>query len=621
MARRRKDLVRIEGVPGVALGEEALHALRHGPLSMHVAYLLGTVPFMLGLVFFWFDMSQNAQASLSIVPASIGMTVLFVWMKVWHVIFSGRVRDYLSGRDPRPWTWTRVWSIFHRQSFAHALGLVVMPVAFVLMIPFPICHAFFYSLCVVDDDASTADARSIWGRAWRNARLWKAQNLKAMWLFSPWLLGSILSVALFTTFLMSGNDGFLDAMAGRDFFTWIGFAFVLVCFAPVSPLGVLIAVNIAGGLGFGASLMTSFFGVQTALGTSGPWGYMNSGFVIVVFCLCYLIMDPIMRTVYVLRAYYGDSIVSGEAVKSDLLMHRRRFRKTAMRLSVIALLWVGNTTVQGAQTPDGFVEQQTLDDAIDRTLLQRKYQWREAEEPVFETSEPDGSGSVGDDNKDPSEKTPLERVREWIDDLQKRFEAWLNRRNANQTPPTRAPTPLGGGASFFEEITIGGWSILVVLVAAALVGLYLLVSKNRRLRVQALPGDGSLSTVEALPDVSDESVTADALPSDEWMKMGDDYLAKGDVRLALRAYVLATLSALAFVNVIRLARHKSNGDYGYEVQRGLRDRQELVDAFAQNIRQLESNWYGDHGVDQTALAVFRENLNRIMMYVRTRTAD
>ena len=619
MARRRKDLVRLEGVPGVALGEEALHALRHGPLSMHVAYLLGTVPFMLGLLFFWFDMSQNAQASLSVVPASIGMTILFVWMKVWHVIFSGRVRDYLSGRESRPWTWKRVWSIFHRQSFAHALGLVLMPVALFLMIPFPICHAFFYSLCVVDDEESATDTRSIWGRAWRNATLWKGQNLKAMWLFSPWFLGSILSVALFMGYVLRGDEGFLDAMTGTDVYTWIGFAFWLVCLAPVSPLGILIGVNVALGLGMGASLITSFFGVQTALGTSGPWGYLNSGFVIVVFCLCYLIMDPIMRTVYVLRAYYGDSIVSGEAVKSDLLMHRRRFRNTAAGLGVIAFLWLGATSTEAAQSTEGVVEQEALDDAIDRTLQQRKYQWREAEEPAFETPEPSGAAASGSEEKDPSEKSVLERIRDWVGDLRDRFQKWLESKNNNNPTPTR--TPRAGGTNWWEGISFGGWSILVILVAAIVAGMYLFIVKNRRLGVQALPDTGTLSAVEALPDVSDESVTADALPSDEWMKMGDDYLAKGDVRLALRAYVLATLSALAFVNVIRLARHKSNGDYGYEVQRGLRDRQELVDAFAQNMGQLERNWYGDHGVDQAALAVFRENLNRIMMYVRTRTAD
>ena len=186
MARRKKDRVRLDGVPGLALGEEALYALRHGPISMHVAYLLGTVPFMLGLLFFWFDMSQNAQASLSVVPAAIGMTVLFVWMKVWHAVFSILMRDYLSGREPRPWTVKRVWGIFHRQSFAHAVGLILMPLALLIMLPFPIVHAFFYTLSAVDDEEDDSeDSGSMWSRAWRQALLWKGQNTKVLWLFSP----------------------------------------------------------------------------------------------------------------------------------------------------------------------------------------------------------------------------------------------------------------------------------------------------------------------------------------------------------------------------------------------------------------------------------------------------
>ena len=615
MARRKKDRVRLDGVPGLALGEEALYALRHGPISMHVAYLLGTVPFMLGLLFFWFDMSQNAQASLSVVPAAIGMTVLFVWMKVWHAVFSILMRDYLSGREPRPWTVKRVWGIFHRQSFAHAVGLILMPLALLIMLPFPIVHAFFYTLSAVDDEEDDSeDSGSMWSRAWRQALLWKGQNTKVLWLFSPWLLGTILGVATFMGFLFRGEDVFLDAMTGTDVVTWIGFAFWLVCLTPVSPLGILLGVNVGVGIGIGASLVTSFFGVQTVLGMSGPWAYLDTGFLVTVFCICYLVMDPIMRAVYVLRVYYGDSIVSGEAIRTDLLMYRRRMKRAAMGLGVIGLLWLGAPTPVMAERVGQAIESQTLDAAIDETLQQRKYQWRGPGEKVFETPVEEPDPTVVDGEAE--EMSRLDRIRAWVKDLFERFEAWLNRKSGTQ--------PAAGGpmnTSWWDGISIGGWSLIVVAVAAVIVALYIIVVNNRKAR----PGVGleaaAVAPVAALVDVSDESVTADALPSDEWMKMGNDYLAKGEVRLALRAYTLAMLAALAYVSVVRLARHKSNGDYRYEVQRGLRDRPELIDSFSQNMRQLERTWYGDHGVDQSALALYQENLNRVMTYVRTRTAS
>ena len=72
--------------------------------------------------------------------------------------------------------------------------------------------------------------------------------------------------------------------------------------------------------------------------------------------------------------------------------------------------------------------------------------------------------------------------------------------------------------------------------------------------------------VPARPDLNDASVTAAQLPEDEWLKLAGELLNQGDLRLALRAFYLATLAHLAAREIVSLARFKSNHDYEIEVQ-------------------------------------------------------
>jgi hypothetical protein len=49
--------------PMLDLAEEAVHLLRSAPAHLFGWYLLGTLPFILGLLYFWTDMSWSAIAS------------------------------------------------------------------------------------------------------------------------------------------------------------------------------------------------------------------------------------------------------------------------------------------------------------------------------------------------------------------------------------------------------------------------------------------------------------------------------------------------------------------------------------------------------------------------------
>ena len=93
--------------------------------------------------------------------------------------------------------------------------------------------------------------------------------------------------------------------------------------------------------------------------------------------------------------------------------------------------------------------------------------------------------------------------------------------------------------------------------------------------------------------------------------MARDLLNRGELRLALRAFYLATLAHLAERNLITLARFKSNRDYERELARRGHALAEVPVIFAQNVTTFERVWYGLHEVTPEMLQQFSGNVERM----------
>ena len=146
-------------------------------------------------------------------------------------------------------------------------------------------------------------------------------------------------------------------------------------------------------------------------------------------------------------------------------------------------------------------------------------------------------------------------------------------------------------------------AIAVVILAAVLWFLW----KRKKTRNIAVPAEPA----GVLPNVADENVLANQLPEDEWQTMARDFLLRGELRLSLRALFLATLAGLSRVELISIAKFKSNLDYQKELQRRARARSELQQLFSENMFLFESSWYGMHEVSPDLLNRFGANQNRI----------
>src|ERR1700723_2335057 len=77
--------------------EEAVHLLRTAPAGTLAAYYAGTLPFALGLLFFWSDMARSPFAARHLAEASLGLALLFLWMKFWQTVFTFGLRAQLTG--------------------------------------------------------------------------------------------------------------------------------------------------------------------------------------------------------------------------------------------------------------------------------------------------------------------------------------------------------------------------------------------------------------------------------------------------------------------------------------------------------------------------------------------
>jgi hypothetical protein len=173
------------------------------------------------------------------------------------------------------------------------------------------------------------------------------------------------------------------------------------------------------------------------------------------------------------------------------------------------------------------------------------------------------------------------------------------------------PTPTGSnsGSAF-------GWMTsslllygLLALILAAVIIFFIRNRKKRKFTVDNVAAEA----IQVGPDLSDENIRADQLPEDEWTKLAHSLIARGEFRLAMRSFYLASLSHLAQRNLIGVAKFKSNCDYENELRRRAHAIPDLLPVFKENVSTFERIWYGQHEADLELVQQFAANVSRIRM--------
>jgi hypothetical protein len=191
-------------------------------------------------------------------------------------------------------------------------------------------------------------------------------------------------------------------------------------------------------------------------------------------------------------------------------------------------------------------------------------------------------------------------IRKWVRAVVDWIGEWLRRLFS------RSPVKAESGYSWmvFLEVLLYGL-LAAVVVALALLGYHFW--RNRRRPPAAVASEA----IQSLPDLRDERLGADQLPEDGWTQLARELLERGELRLALRAFYLASLAHLAGRNLISIARFKSNRDYERELRRRAHALPELISLFDDNLSVVERVWYGLHEVGREAVEQFAAKVQRM----------
>ena len=309
--------------------EAAVHLLRMAPAGAVAMYYVGSLPFVLGLLYFWGDMSQSAFAYLHAAEAALFMAGLFVWMKAWQAAFVQRLDAEVRGKPPLEADWRRTARVVMAQTLVQPFGLFMLPLAMLTVLPFAWTYAFFQNVLVFGDGEDGAEQAKLGvpghvvravRQAASEAGRWPVQNHLVIWLTSPFLV--VAAAGLFLVFLPVADE-LAPQWTGVLLYLYAGL-FVLAL-APLSPFGIAIAVNLASLIMILPLLLQMLLGIDTMFARN-PSTLANTTFFAIVCGLTYLCMDPVVKAVYVLRCFYGQAVHTGEDLKVALRNHEDRTR-------------------------------------------------------------------------------------------------------------------------------------------------------------------------------------------------------------------------------------------------------------------------------------------------------
>ena len=513
--------------------EESVSCLRAASSSTIATYLVGAVPFSIGILFFWSDMVRNPFAAERLPLESLGVASLLIWKGIWRSLFAARLYRQISLSVPRRINIARLAAI---HAALQPLRLIVLPVALLLTFPFVWTVAFFRNADLLAAMGTPDPIRE----AQRQARLWTKQN----W----YLLGVIALAAL------------------------LSFANIL--------LSILLLPQLA----------RSFAGVEGDLARLGIH-FLNLTTAMVAASIAWLLIDPLLETVYVIRCFHGESVSNGLDLRVAL--------KRSTEIMALCLVFLAAPVARAqapvlgpVTTPVPSVDSQLLHRSIQEVVRRREFAWRS---PRNSGPEPGGKwvGWV---------QGAFRVLRRAIDWAFENIRQWLGASARQGNESQRGSRP-----------SLKIW-LAIVAVAIAVGVTHLFVRRRRALAVNAVP----LASSAAAIDLANESVTADQADENSWLQLAQDLLAKGDYRLAVRALYLAGLNYLNSRELISIRRWKTGRDYRRELERRLITRpavdSAMTSVFARSVVLFEHAWYGRDSVERADVEAFASSLEEMKRY-------
>lgn len=399
--------------------EEAVHLVRLSPIETLGSYYLGTIPFALGFLFFWADMSHDAFAAEHVGRATFALALLFVWMKTWQAIFGDALMAQLAHRAPEPWSWRRAVRMAVTQLIHQPAGLFLLPLGFLMTIPSAWVFAFYQNLSVMGG----GNPSTLFKRAGQQSRLFPKQNHLALLILAAFAI-----------------------------FVWINYLTLLLTLP---------------------GLMKMLLGIETSFTRGGFHTLFNTTFLSASLILTYLSVDPIIKAFYALRCFYGQALTSGEDLKVELKNQSTLSQVAAIAAGLLISFLPGNIHAQEGSSakPQTAVSPSQLETAIKQVLERPEFTWRQPREkaPPAETKSwlMQVLESVG------------ETIRDWLRSLRdvlRKIIEWLEKQFRTKDIASQSSS---GGEGWMNSLRFLVF-LLIALLASALVILFMRMWKHRQ---------------------------------------------------------------------------------------------------------------------------------------------
>jgi len=539
--------------------EEAFHLLRTTDLRNYWMLYLGMVPFSITLMVLVAEMSRRSGEDGTAAIISAILVLSYFWLRycqakfcsgLWETISPGIIEPLKPGRRlPRL---AAYWCI---QAFHGPLVLVGL----FLAIPFGWIIAALEnsSVLVLTRDGGDRPFRSLVNDSLRYSNYQWAQN----------------HGILLTFFFVS-------------LFSWM---------------------NLVGTCLMIPMFAKSIFGIDSIFSLNPIAAIANTTFVLGSVLLTWMVISPMMMAAYTLRCFYAESRSTGADILSRLAAcqkskSREKNRDALSKVALIGLAFVLQMPTATSAVAAEDVQVASADELreeIGQTLQQPKYRWKLPRHLRDEDSEEKGWVAEQLNGIALSVRTAVEKAGDWIKEMLDKL--------SKQTPE-QSDKSSQFDSGFFKNLGSTLSISLMVVVAGLLVWLGFIAYRKYRGSEKARVTDaGSSGPI----DLESEDIVATQLPEDEWMRLAQEQMAKGESRLAIRALFLATLANLGDRGLLRIARFKSNRDYSRELE--MRARQEIVlrEAFTENTTVFERAWYGLHQLGEGTVEQFMCNYERI----------
>jgi hypothetical protein len=328
-------------------------------------------------------------------------------------------------------------------------------------------------------------------------------------------------------------------------------------------------------------LMKVFFNMDTAFSTVTSLDALiallfNSTIWSIIFGLAWLALEPLYTAYCLLRVFYGESSLKGLDLKAQILRFARKVVIVMVMLLTVSAVFADGGISKPARV-DASQSAKQLEKQIEQTLQGSEFQWRDEFIPNTEKSSNWFYEYVS---------KALKYVWDFCSDILD----WLGDKLKNWIPRSKAS---GGGSSWWVLWDIGKYILIGI---AVVIGVFFLISYLRK-RAAGKVVTGMVSLQE-IPDLTDENISADELEQGAWLQLGSDLLEQGNYRLALRAFYLGCISALADRHLLNIAVGKSDYEYLFELQRRGHSEPQLIRGFSDSITVFQKVWYGDYPADQ-----------------------